>query len=211
MKKIVQPADFERGFTLLEILISISVFSVITAFATANFNAGRKGDELRFASQLTASAIRRVQTSASAGEMIGICRDSNTLRDGQTCPGGSDAECAGGTCRQEVPLAYGMHLSTADGRKLISFADVNGDHVWQSGEEYRTDSVSPGALVFMSGLQVGSSAVAQLDVVFAPPKPATFFNGMTDEAAASITLTQPQTGATRTVTVNRVTGQVNAD
>lgn len=199
----------ERGFTLIEMLLSMSIFAIVTAFVTANFRAGRQGDELRLSSQLVATAIRRAQTLAIAGQTVAFCRGGT--RDLQTCPSGSSAECGGGTCVVEVPRGYGIRLSTAlaDERKVVLFADLDGDRAFDSGELIRSDTASPGPSVKVSTLSPTSGAT--LDIVFEPPKPTVYFNGSVATGVASITTQHAATGKTKNVTVNRITGQVNAD
>lgn len=204
----------QAGFTLVEMLISLSIFAVITAFATANFNAGRQGDELRFASQLVASSIRRAQTAATAGQTALFCKGGS--RPLLSCISGEDSECGvGGSCVREVPLGYGVHLSTDVGseRKVLFFADADGDRRWDAGEEIRSDNVSPGAFVSTTETCIGSNCTSSvLDIVFVPPKPTTYFNdGAVAGAVATITLSHRQTGTAKTVTVNRISGQVSVD
>jgi len=202
--------NYNKGFTLVEMLISLSIFAIITAFATANFNVARQGDEVRLASQLVASSLRRAQTSATAGETTRFCRGgSNDLK---VCPTGLDSECSGGgVCVREVPTGYGQHftLSGADTRKVIFFADIDGDKAYDVGEEIRRDGISPGAFVSISAMS--PLAGNDLDVVFVPPKPTAYFNGSTADATASLTLRHSTTAATRTVTINRISGQISAD
>jgi Tfp pilus assembly protein FimT len=197
----------------VEMLISLSIFAVITAFATANFNAGRKSDELRYATQLVASSIRRAQTAAATGALADFCRGDGSPRDLLSCPGGTDAECPGAVCVNEVPSGYGLHISSVGdaARSILLFADADGNREWRVGEEFRTDSVSPGAFVHVSAITVGTTTVDTLDLVFEPPRPTAFLNGSTDEIDVKITLVQPQTGAERVVTVNRFSGQVSAE
>lgn len=198
-----------RGFTLIEMLLSLSIFAIVTAFVTANFRAGRQGDELRLSSQLVASAIRRAQSLATAGQTTAFCRGGT--RDLQTCPSGLSSECGGGTCVVEVPRGYGIRFSTVavDARKVILFADLDGDRAFDAGELIRSDSVSPGPSVRVQALV--PVAGNTLDIVFEPPKPSVFFNGLTTTGIATVTTVHSVTNQTKNVSVNRVTGQVNAD
>lgn len=197
------------GFTLVEMLVSISIFAVITAFTTANFRLARQGDEIRLASQLVGSAMRRAQTSAAAGETVWLCHGG--ANDLKMCLNGDAALCPSGTCAQEVPSGYGIHVATVspDSRKIVLFADLNNDKAYTLGEAVRSDNVSPGPFVSVSAVSpVASNA---LDVVFQPPKPTGYFNGSTAQATATVTLTHSTTGAQKTVTVNRISGQISAD
>lgn len=198
-----------KGFTLVELLVSIAIIALITTAATANFRAGRRGDELLTAGRLVAATLRRAQTDALAGRTTMFCRGgANDLR---LCPSGLPASCPGGTCVRELPLGYGVRFTTlaAGAGKSVSFADLDGDRMLDPGEEIRTNAISPIPGVVVS--VVAPSAAGVLDVVFAPPKPTTYFNGAAAAGIAAITVLHGQTGATRVVRVNGITGQVNAD
>ncbi|KPJ85501.1 hypothetical protein AMJ57_02870 [Parcubacteria bacterium SG8_24] len=198
-----------KGFTLVEMLVSMAIFSVITAFAVANFRAGQQGDELRISTQLVASTIRHAQTLAMAGQTLHYCHGGST--EGRLCPSGEDAECSGGSCIRDLPLGYGVRLSTdVTGRRVaIVFADTDGNHALDAGEELRRDSVSSGPFVQVSALD--PHVAGTLDIVFIPPKPLVKYNGAETDTVATITLEHRQTGRTRQVTINRISGQVNAD
>jgi Tfp pilus assembly protein FimT len=193
----------------MELLISIAIISVMTGAVMANYRSGGQTDELRQGAALLASSIRRVQTMALAGEGVLTCSGGGTVK---TCS--TNADCnGGGTCVRSLPKGYGVRLSTASAaasKKAILFADLNGDRAYQSGEEIRTDSISAGPFVGATSLTPVSGTNA-LDIVLEPPKPTVWFNGSNAMSVATIVLTHSTTSQTRTVTVNRITGQVNAD
>lgn len=201
---------FDVGFTMIEMLISLSIFAVVTAFVTANFRAGRQSDEIRLSSQLVATAIRRAQTLAIAGQASPSCVGG--ANDKKMCLGGTAAECPSGACVIDVPKGgYGIRLTTVspDSRKVILFADLDGDRAYDAGELMRSDTVSPGPFVAVTALNPVASNV--LDIVFEPPKPKTWLNNSVATPIATITLSHTTTGSSKTVTVNAVSGQVNAD
>lgn len=198
------------GFTLIEMLISLSIFAVVTAFVTANFRAGRQSDEIRLATQLVATAIRRAQTMAISGQTVPYCQGGTN--DKGICPGGTNLECGGGTCVREVPKGYGIHLTTVGtgASKAILFADTDGDKLFSTRETVRTDSITPGPFVVASALDPVSAGSA-LDIVFEPPKPKIWFNASQSTGIASITLRHTTSGQTKNVTINIISGQINAD
>jgi len=200
------------GFTLVEMLVSLAIFGVITGFVMANLRVGGQGDELRISSQLVASAIRRVQTMAVAGQTVYFCRQTGELVGSKLCPTGQDAECPEGTCAKEIPPGgFGVHFSTAAGseRTIITFADLDRDYGYDAGEEIRRDSVSSGALVGVSTLQPVTDD--QLDIVFAPNAMAVYFNKSTETAIATIVVRHSHTGAAKRVIVNSLSGQISAE
>lgn len=188
----------------------MSIFAIITGFVMANYRAGQQGDELRIAAQLVASNIRRAQTSALGGSMVSCCIGGS--RDGLMCGlSVGDQGCPGGKCVTDLPRGFGLHLSSVEGdnRKMVYFADLDGEYDYDVGEEVRVDAVSSGKFVSVSGVSPASGGV--LDIVFVPPKPTAYFNNSTDESGAEIVLQHAHSGATRTVTVNRLSGQVSAE
>jgi len=198
------------GFTMIEMLISLSIFAVVTAFVTANFRAGRQSDELRLSTQLLATAIRRAQTMAISGQTVPFCQGgTNNLG---MCLGGTNPECGGGVCVREMPKGYGIHLTTTGtgANRAILFADTDGDKVFNTRETVRSDSVSPGPFVVAFALNPITAGQA-LDIVFEPPKPKLWFNASQSTGIATITLKHTTTNSTKNVTVNLISGQINAD
>jgi len=204
---------YARGFTLIEMLISIGIFSVITGVVMANFRIGSQGDELRSASQLVASSIRRVQTAAIAGQTTYICRDADG-HDVKVCPTGQDAECGAGTCVSDVPRGgYGLHFDTVEpgNRFMITYADINNDGLFQATEDIRHDNVSPNIYVNVVGV-TPTMLGSMLDIVFAPPRPTVRFNGgATSDLVATVKLQHRTTMLEKEVTVNSISGRVSAD
>ncbi len=194
---------------MIEMLVSLAIFGIITAFVTANFRAGRQSDELRIGSQLLATSIRRAQTMALAGQQTFMC--SGGTRDKLTCPSGQDADCGGGLCIRTVPNGYGVHLTTASGAsaKVIVFADGNGNRAYDPGEEVRTDLISPGVFVVVQSLDPVSGGA--LDIVFDPPKPTVWYNGSNAQPIATVVIQHTISTKTKTVTVNAISGQVSSD
>lgn len=197
------------GFTLVELLISLSIFAVITGAVLANFRVGTQGDELRISAQIVASAIRRSQTAALGGQLAPLC--SGGIDDKKNCPHG-DADCGGGgSCVNVIPRGYGIRFDTegAAHRRMTTFIDGNGNRLFDEGEQLHSESVSSGPSVIIDG--VAPAAGGALDIVFVPPKPTAYLNGLTADAIATIIMRHTHTNATRNVTVNRITGQVSAD
>jgi len=198
------------GFTLIEMLISLGIFGVITGFVMANFRVGSQGDELRASSLLVAGVIRRAQTAALTGETTRFCRDESG-NDGQVCD--DDADCAAGTCINDAPRGgYGVHFETTEtGKRLmIGFVDTNGNGVYDATERFRSDNVSANIYVSVVALEPVTES-SSLDILFVPPRPQVKFNNSTGEPMATITLQHRSTNRTKIVTVNSISGQISAD
>jgi len=195
-----------RGFTLVEMLISLSIFAVVTAMSVANFRAGAQGDELRVSARLVASTIRRVQTQAIAGSSVFFCHGGTD--EGKMCLTGEDVGCDGGSCTKDIPDSWGVRITSLEGenRNLIVFADTDGDRRFDEGEAVRSEAISPGP--FVSIVSVDPADAGTLDIVFTPPKPRTSLNGAVIDGIATIVLQHQHTGTQMSVTVNRVSGLV---
>lgn len=197
-----------NGFTLIELLITLGIFSVVTGLVMVNFRVGQQGDELRIASRLVESRIRRAQTAAIAGETIFVCKGGTDAL--KVCPSGDSADCAGGTCQRDIPPGYGVHFSLgADAGSMVYFADTDGDKIFRPREEIHVFSVTSGAFVTVSSIFPEQDTM--LDIVFVPPKPSVFFNGERTPGIATVRLQHETTGATRDVTLNRISGQVSTE
>ena len=55
------------GFTLLELLVSIGIFTIITTAVVVNFRSGQHSNELRLTAGQLASDLRALYTQAQAG------------------------------------------------------------------------------------------------------------------------------------------------
>lgn len=209
MRGYVRTKKERRGFTLIEMLISLSIFGVITAFAVANFRAGEQGEQLRISTQNVASLIRRARTLSVAGYEVKYCHGGNA--EGQVCPGGDDASCLSGECLTDIPPAYGINIAATSGlnREVRVFADTNDNGRYDQGEAIRTDQISPRPFVVIS--DIAPADANQIDIVFEPPKPNITFNGSRNEGIATIELTHTATDRTAEIIVNRISGLVSVD
>ncbi len=194
---------------MVEMLISLSIFGIITAFAMANFRAGQQGDELRLSARQVASFIRRARTQTVAGYEVNMCHGGN--EEGKLCLSGEDADCNGGTCEPAIPPAYGINISAASGlnREVRIFADINDNQRYDDGEALRFDSISPGPFVELAS--VSPADVNELDIVFTPPKPVLSFNGTIADGIATVELKHANTNDIAVITINRVSGLISVD
>jgi len=169
------------GFTLLELLVSIGIFVIITTAVVLNFRVGERSDELRLATERFASGLRGLSTMAQTGQRAVQC---DTL----------------------VPKGgYGVQIQNGT---ITFFADCDGKHTFDTGEtlsSYFTDlppsvSISP-----------SDSTNSPLTVTFEPPVPAVWINGQAMASEAQIILTHTKTLQTKTVTIKRISGRIEVE
>jgi len=140
-----------KGFTLIEILVSLSIVIVLTTLVIANFEWGGYNFALQRSLHVASQQIRNAQEMAFSSKEIGEA----------VPPGG-----------------YGVNFNIQNSiTKYILFADNNGDKFY-NGEP--TDKIieefSLEDDVSISGLFISSLATEFLDIVFVPPDPAIYIN-----------------------------------
>ncbi|MDD5043128.1 MAG: prepilin-type N-terminal cleavage/methylation domain-containing protein [Patescibacteria group bacterium] len=87
------------GFTLVELLVSITIFALMTMFVVVNFRAGQKQDFLNLGAEEISNNLKKAQTAAVAGELI----------EGVVPKGG-----------------YGLYFAS-DSTSYLYFADLDGN------------------------------------------------------------------------------------
>ncbi len=103
----------ENGFTLAELLVTISIILLLTSFVLANYRKGEESYALQRAAHKLAQDLRKTAEMAIGGREHG----------------GS------------FPLGgYGIYFS-GPGSTYILFADSNGDSIYNSGEAVETLSL----------------------------------------------------------------------
>lgn len=115
-----------NGFTLIEIIVSISIITLMTSLFLANYRDTNKRTELTYAAQNLASDIRLAQNYG-----LGL-RDFKTL------------EATGG---------WGVNMSEGDSYYTV-FADLNDDATFQEGERFLRVDFARGITV--SNIDIGN-------------------------------------------------------
>ncbi len=196
-----------RGFTLVELLVSISIIGVITGMMMANFRGGQQHTEVRLASDILVDQIRSVQTSALSGRLVSVCSGgSNNL---SVCEPKSPAvACTGGVCQKRVPTGYGIRLTSSPDKSYVLFYDTDGDWRYDAGEELATNAYVSTNLVRLSDSNLGTP----IDLVYAPPYGQVYVNGILGSVATvTLTLTHQFGTATRHVTIHTLSGKIDHD
>lgn len=164
------------GFTLIELSIGIFIVVMMTGLFIVNYHGVNKRSELGVIKQKLASDIRLAQNYSLGSKTY----------DGVNTPGGG----------------WGVHFSLSDPAHYIIFADKNapdGNRIYDTGEAVLTRALPAG--ISINSLARSSSLADPLDIVFFPPDPAVYINGL-DNATAQIILKENANNSTATVFVN---------
>lgn len=162
-----------RGYTLLEMIVSITIIGIITGVFFANYRGGDRINSLNLAAQRLISDIRLAQSFC-----LGLSEFNDNIPKG------------------------GWGLYTEEGLDYyIVFADINStEHVFDDGENYQKIELPDGILIDSIVDNTGVENNGRLDLVFTPPNPITYINTFSD-AEVEITL-KNEVGQTRTVKIN---------
>lgn len=196
-----------EGFTLVELLVSISIIGVITGMMMANFRGGQQSAEVRLATDILVGQIRSVQTSALTGRLVSVC--SGGSNDLDVCePKQPPVSCSGGACQKRVPAGYGMRFSSLTPSEYMLFYDTDDDKRYDAGEELGTAPyVSTSAARFIT-----SDGGDPLDLVFTPPFGKIYVNGSASgPTTVSVTIGHQFGSMNRHVTVYRLSGKIEHD
>ncbi len=196
---------FRNGFNLIELMVSISIFSILSGVIVANLRGGRMRDELVLGAANLVEGIREANNRTVSGELVGRCVGGGA--DGLVCP---PAGCTGGfVCQQVLPVGgFGVHLSPSAPAQFELFADLNGNFFYEPGEKIRTYKfIASGNVI----LESADPANPDLTITFRPPKPTSYINGSTAQSGATIMLGHKFTDTIKSVRFERISGAVGIE
>ena len=172
------------GFTLLEMVVSLSIIVMMTVIFTANYHTTNRRTDLTMAAQTLVADLHLAQNNTLGLEKY------------------NGAVPAGG---------WGIHFGLNDSKYTL-FADLNapstaGSGTYQAPDEGQVDygarvtqlanGITITNLKDMNGFQTSD------DVTFLPPDPITTINnGTATSSVLLIVLTDNQSGQTKTVSIN---------
>lgn len=167
----------QKGFTLMELMISTFVFVFITTIVLINFRETKKSDQLRISTQILASEIRRAQNMTQTG----------VVTDGVT--------------------SYGIYFDTESSYILFADSDPERNKIFDQEDE----QVNKITLNNVNFDQVENN------IIFIPPKPIICIGSDEEDIVCNqednfvITLTHVDTGDTREVIVQPLSGQISVN
>lgn len=222
-----------QGITLLEVLISMAVFVVITAIILFGFVDSKKVQDLRAASGQLVADLRQIQTLAFSNQPFQVCSNTglgtsfgSPCSSAVPCPGGTAESCglvpAGGygltlsVCTTS-PCQYQLYGDTGNG-VLTGGVPEKFDGQLSTGPGFsdpilRTVTLPPKISVVSIKVSEATGVVTpanMFSVNVIPPKPITSFtaDGVTAGVRVSFCLEHEQSHLRRLVTMVAASGQV---
>lgn len=140
------------GFTIIEMLVSISIIGIISGLFMVNYHDSNKRLELVGAIQGMAGDIRLAQNFT-----LGL------KEFGEPVP--------------EVPAGgWGVHFDK-DTNAYVVFADVDGNNIYSDASEKYDKNTDLPVNVAIESISVGGvGGLTSADIVFLPPDPVTYIN-----------------------------------
>ncbi|MEK7188921.1 MAG: hypothetical protein AAB671_00225 [Patescibacteria group bacterium] len=114
-----------NAFTLVDLIVTIGIFTLVTLAAVVNFHAGSRNDSVRQGASIAAGLLRRAQTATLTGALL----------SDDTFPKGG----------------YGVRLDASDTDTLVLFADKDGNFNYTGSSENLETVELPGDVVFDGG------------------------------------------------------------
>ncbi|MBD3281906.1 hypothetical protein GF391_04120 [Candidatus Uhrbacteria bacterium] len=109
------------GFTIIEMLIGVSIVILLATVTVFELRSARRGDELRTAARQLVGDIRAMQSRALAAKNLKTCDTGGP--DKAVCEIDESA-CGGNPCEDDIPAAYGVRLESGTST-YVMFADIN--------------------------------------------------------------------------------------
>lgn len=153
----------KSGFTLVELIVTMGVFLLITSVVLAQYRSFGVNAEFRNAVEGVVLSIREAQVYGAGGKTA-VAKSCGTPSSPFTCP-------------------YGVLFQNL-GTSYVVFVDVDGNGVYSSAEEIQTHNLPSGITT------TGITPSSPLSIVFKRPFPDALINNDPNIMSASVTLTK---------------------
>ncbi|MDD5146246.1 MAG: type II secretion system protein [Candidatus Pacebacteria bacterium] len=184
-------SDNQLGFTILELLVTITVMAILSAVVLAMTAQEEKLTLLKKTAYLVAQDIREMQNLAMSGQ--------------------------GRNCGSNITQVFGIHFDKSGpnwNQSYVLFADCNGNDLYKSSPDkdiiIRQVTLKPELNVADISLLAGNLG-STLDVTFRPPDPIISVNTATSGQETIITLgLKSNPSKTKVIRINTV-GRVQVE
>ncbi len=174
----------KTGFTLVELLVSVSIIVMVTAIFLVNYSSANRRTDLTMTAQKLVSDIRMTQNYA-----LGLARYGGKY--GAVPYGG-----------------WGIHFDLASSSKYTIFADIDSSKSYEAAE---ADLASGAQVITLpDNITIDSIKIptdvdtSKLDITFLPPDPITTImnQNLATSSEMIVTLKDAKTDSFKTISVN---------
>jgi prepilin-type N-terminal cleavage/methylation domain-containing protein len=110
------------GFTLVELLVSISILTLISTATVFTLRSTRETDELNTSAQILAGDLRNIQARALAAHNVKTC---DTIDGKQICePENPLSDLCAKLCEPLPPMTFGIHFKISESAYDL-FAEID--------------------------------------------------------------------------------------
>ena len=166
--------DSARGFTIIELLVVVSIIVILSGLVLVNYKPGREQFALQRTAHKIAQDLRRIQEMAMSAKEIG--------------PTGDKIYPDGG---------FGIHFDVSNPGQYVLFADCNNNQTLDDnvcGASFFPETLDDGLTLLESKVQINELStdfvgpLDSLDITFNAPDPTVFITGNAVEAEIKIFL-----------------------
>lgn len=181
MRIINKTTNNNFGFSLIELLVSIFILTLITSVSVVNFISWKRDENFKQSIFILTDNIKKIQAMSLTG---------------QTYNGVS-------------PIAYGIYFDEANPSSYITFADMDGDYVFDDDGTEIMNTYNLSDDVVISDLTPAFSN--KLTITFKLPKAEIYINQNTTDSEADIEITHNIISKTKIIKLKRITGRIDID
>lgn len=210
-----------KGFTLVELLVSLTILIIITIAVVEDISAARQKEELISSARLVTQELRNLQAMALSARGVDVCDTGTNIVVCEV----DDTACGASSCDSVIaPAAFGATMNTTESA-LTMFAEVDalledrredGNGRESLGERLFAEQVSGSNLVTIDSLTAGANPLTSATVTFERQSGSMRINAClslpctpAETNTLDIVLRHRQTGDVRTIRLNAVTGKVS--
>jgi prepilin-type N-terminal cleavage/methylation domain-containing protein len=181
----------QKGFTLLELLVALSITAILTTVVLANFNQGNKSRSVLLATDVVLSALRTAQNDSLNPQNL-----------------------SSGTCPDKVPASYDVlfdNTSSAKTYYLLAYDKCGSQQILKQYILSKLVQIRPTNGLAVDGTSLGASG-GILEIRFTPPfgRLTVSSNGSAyrDFNSADIFVQSTDGATNKTVTVSGISGRI---
>ena len=168
-----------RGYTIVELLVVISLIAIFSTIGIYFTQQVKYAHNLEKAKIFLVSKIHKARSLSLSPKKTGSSQ----------------------------PYGYGIYIPSFPTTKFYLFADLDGDHIWDSNETIEENSLEKLTEIFQAKFSSGALP-SQVNILFTPPRAKVYFNNNPNISYLEIILKEKIDNATTTILVNKL-GQIS--